>query len=107
MTSWLAQNYIEILGAILSMVYLYFSIRQNILLWPLGIISAAIYVLVFFQSKFYADMGVNVYYLLISIYGWSTWAASKKRTGRKMPVANIPMKTAVVATVFFLLMIMN
>jgi len=89
MLNWLIENYIEILGTLLSIAYLLLSIRQNILLWPMGILSAALYVIVFFQAKFYADMGLNVYYLLISIYGWVTWASAKNKTGVKMPVKKL------------------
>ena len=57
MLNWLIENYIERLGTLLSIAYLLLSIRQNILLWPMGILSAALDVIVFFQAKFYADMG--------------------------------------------------
>jgi nicotinamide mononucleotide transporter len=100
MLNWLIENYIEILGTVLSIAYLLLSIRQNILLWPMGILSAVLYVIVFFQAKFYADMGLNVYYLLISIYGWATWVSAKNKTGVKMPVKNIrgiPLVLSVVA----------
>ncbi len=69
MISWLSANYFEVLGVVFSVFYLYFSIRQNILLWPMGIISALLYMVIFYQSKFYADMGLNGYYFFISIYG--------------------------------------
>ncbi len=95
-------NYIEVLGVILSIVYLILSIRQNILLWPMGILSAALYIIVFFQSKFYADMGLNVYYLFISFYGWATWTSAKKRTGVKMPLGQIRGKKAFLAFVSFI-----
>ncbi len=77
MADWLIANYIEILGTLLSIAYLLLSIKQNIWLWPLGILSAAIYVFVFFQAKFYADMGLNVYYFFISIYGWAAWSNAR------------------------------
>ena len=71
---------VEILGVVFSILYLFFSIRQNILLWPMGIISALLYMVVFYQSKFYADMGLNGYYLVISIYGWILW---KREQGKR------------------------
>lgn len=76
--SWLVANWIEIAGAAISLIYLYFSIKQNILLWPFGILSALFYVVIYLQSKFYADMGLQVYYVAISIYGW--WGWTQKRT---------------------------
>ena len=71
--SWLAKNYIEVLGSLAGLVYLYFSIRQIIWLWPLGIITSLLYIFVFLNSKFYAAMGLQVYYFFISIYGWYYW----------------------------------
>lgn len=75
---WLVSNKIELLGAILGILYIFFSIRQSILTWPTGLITSALYIFVFFQSKFYADMGLQVYYVLISIYGWYYWIKGKK-----------------------------
>ena len=74
---WLASNKIEVLGAILGMLYILFSIRQSILTWPTGLATSALYIVVFFQSKFYADMGLQVYYVGISIYGWYYWIKGK------------------------------
>ena len=56
MDNWLQAHYIEIVGVVFSVIYLLFSIRQNILLWPTGMISAILYMVVFFKAKFYADM---------------------------------------------------
>ncbi|MDP2889799.1 MAG: nicotinamide riboside transporter PnuC, partial [Bacteroidota bacterium] len=70
---WLSENYIEVLGAILGIAYIFFSIRQNILTWPVGLLTSAIYVSVFFSTKLYADMGLQMYYVVISIYGWYEW----------------------------------
>jgi nicotinamide mononucleotide transporter len=76
--NWLSENYIELSGTIISFIYLYFSIKQNILLWLTGLISALLYAYVFFHAKFYADMSLQVYYIVISIYGWIYWANKLK-----------------------------
>ncbi|MCF6357685.1 MAG: nicotinamide riboside transporter PnuC [Draconibacterium sp.] len=75
---WLVNNKIELLGAILGIAYVLFSIKQNILTWPTGLATSILYIIVFFQSKFYADMGLQVYYVGISIYGWYYWLKGKK-----------------------------
>jgi len=75
---WLQNNYIEVIGALAGLIYLYLEIKQNIWLWPLGIITSAFYLYVFFVSKFYADMGLQVYYLVISFYGWWHWLYGNK-----------------------------
>ena len=74
---WLSGNYIELLGAILGFAYIFFSIRQSILTWPVGLLTSIIYVWVFFNTKLYADMGLQLYYVVISIYGWYEWVKGK------------------------------
>jgi len=80
MLEWLTQHYIEIFGAVTGIIFVFLEIRQNIWLWPVGIISSAVYIWVFFAARFYADMGLQVYYLSISFYGWYWW----KRGGEKV-----------------------
>ena len=90
---WLAGNKIEVLGAILGLLYIFFSIRQNILTWLTGLLTSLLYIVVFFHSKFYADMGLQVYYVFISIYGWYFWIkGTKKNTGKNVPVRVTPQK---------------
>ena len=92
MLPWIYQHYVELLGTAFSIAYLYFSIKQNILLWPLGIMSAIFYLVVFYESKFYADMALNGYYLIISIYGWITWKRAREKMGMKMPIKRLKIK---------------
>ena len=75
---WISKYSIEIFAAISGILFLYLEIKENILLWPVGIITSALYIYVFFQSKFYADMGLQVYYLIISAYGWLLWLRGKE-----------------------------
>ena len=85
---WLSGHYIEVSGAILGIAYIFFSIRQHILTWPTGLLTSVLYVIVFFQSKFYADMGLQAYYVVISIYGWYYWLKGGESNTEK----NIPVK---------------
>lgn len=84
---WLSNNKIEITGAILGTLYIIFSIKQNVLTWPTGLLTSVLYVIVFFQAKFYADMGLQVYYVVISIYGWYYWLkVPEKEDNKRAPV---------------------
>ena len=64
---------IEIIGALISLLYLRLEYKANIWLWPMGVITPLLYIYIFFASKFYAVMGINVYYLFACIYGWYCW----------------------------------
>jgi len=77
---WIFNNYIELLGALFGLLYIILSIKQNIWCWPIGLITSALYIYVFFVTKFYADMGLQVYYLVVSIYGWYFWMFGGKST---------------------------
>lgn len=66
--------WIEIFGVVTGILYVILEVKQNRLLWPLGFITSAVYIYIFFSGKFYADMGLQVYYVLISIYGWYYWS---------------------------------
>jgi nicotinamide mononucleotide transporter len=82
--NWLSDNYIEILGAAAGIVYVFLEIKQLTWLWPVGIITSAGYIWVFFHSKLYADMSLQVYYLVISCIGWYWWIKGKgERMNRK------------------------
>jgi nicotinamide mononucleotide transporter len=76
--NWIENNTIELLGAFLGVLYVLFSIKQNIFTWPTGLLTSALYIIVFFQSGFYADMGLQFYYVFISIYGWYYWLKGGK-----------------------------
>jgi nicotinamide mononucleotide transporter len=76
-SDWIINNYIEIFGAVTGILYVFLEIRQTIWLWPVGIITSAVYFWVFFTGKLYADMSLQGYYLVISILGWYWWATGK------------------------------
>ena len=73
MNNWLSNNYIELFGALTGIIYVFLEIRQTIWLWPVGLITSAVYVWIFFSSKLYADMSLQAYYVIISILGWYWW----------------------------------
>src|SRR5664279_5413123 len=78
-SDWISSNYIELFGAVTGIIYVFLEIKQTIWLWPVGILTSAVYIWVFFTSKIYADMSLQVYYLVISILGWYWWTRGKER----------------------------
>ncbi len=89
---WVSNNYIEVLGTVFGLFYILLSIKQNIWCWPFGLVTSAIYIYVFFITKFYADMGLQVYYIFASIYGWYNWqhgSKSKKQNDLKLSFLSI------------------
>ena len=68
-TSWL--EFIAVFFGILSV---WFARQANLLVYPTGIVSTVIYVYICFTIQLYADMGINVFYTSMSIYGWYWWS---------------------------------
>ena len=75
---------IEILGVLFSLLYIFLEIRQDKIMWIVGFISSAFYVYIFFHAKFYADMGLNAYYVLASVYGWILWSRKKEVRDKRL-----------------------
>lgn len=99
LAEWLREHAIEIFGAILGLLYIFFSIRQSILTWPTGLFTSLLYVFVFYQTKFYADMGLQVYYVFISIYGWYNWQSGSSKNHQvhdQVPVKQTPLRLILV-----------
>lgn len=100
LTTWLWGNIVELTGALLGLFYIFFSIRQHIFTWPTGLLTSLIYTVVFFRSGFYADMGLQVYYVAISIYGWYYWIIGGKKgegSNIQVPVKKTTQKVLLVS----------
>ncbi|MDR0799545.1 MAG: nicotinamide riboside transporter PnuC [Dysgonamonadaceae bacterium] len=73
MIEWLQNNWIETVGAGLALFYLILEVRQNWIMWIIGIISSIFYIYIFFEAQLYAETGLNVYYAAMSFYGLYCW----------------------------------
>jgi nicotinamide mononucleotide transporter len=82
-STWLSDNWIEVFGAVTGIIFVFLEIRQNLWLWPVGIITSAVYIWVFYTGKLYADMSLQGYYLVISVIGWYWWRRGEKEKGRR------------------------
>jgi nicotinamide mononucleotide transporter len=66
-------GWVEWVAAVAGVVSVYLSARQNIWSWPTGIVNVGLYIFVFYSTGLYAETGLQVVYLVISIYGWYHW----------------------------------
>lgn len=65
---------LEILAAIFGIASVFYARKESILVFPTGIISTAIYVYLLSQWTLYGDLIINIYYTIMSVYGWYMWA---------------------------------
>ena len=66
-------SWLEAVAVLFGLISVWYSKQEKILVYPTGIISVLIYVYITFQYKLYADMGINAYYFIMSVYGWYHW----------------------------------
>jgi nicotinamide mononucleotide transporter len=72
---------LEWVAAIAGAISVYLSARENIWSWPTAIVNVGLYIIVFRRTGLYSDMGLQVVYLALSIYGWYEWLyGGKNRT---------------------------
>lgn len=72
--------------------------RASIYLWLACIVMPAIYLVVYYRAGLYADFGINIYYLLASVYGWMVWKRGERRRHREaipaadasLPITSMP-----------------
>ena len=65
---------LEGIAALFGLMSVWFAKKEHILVFPTGIISTVIYIYICGDARLYADMGINGYYTVMSIYGWYVWS---------------------------------
>ena len=66
-------SYIELIGTIFGLISVVYATRANILTWPTGVINEIFLFLLFFQVQLYADMFLQIYFFVVTLYGWYRW----------------------------------
>ena len=80
---------IELISSIFLLACVWLSAKRNIWTWPLGIIGVSIFFYICYESKLYADMWLQVVFLLQSIYGWYFWLNGKKEDEVNVPIRKL------------------
>ncbi len=70
---------LEFIAVVFGLLSVWFARQEKILVYPTGIISVVIYVFICYEVKLYADAGINLFYFIMSVYGWYCWAVKKDR----------------------------
>jgi nicotinamide mononucleotide transporter len=80
---WLTQHYFELIAAILGFIGIFFQIKQNPWYWLISIFMVSMYIFVYIDAKLYADMSLQVYYLIMCFYGWYNWVFGRSTSRRE------------------------
>ena len=82
---------LEIVAKLFGIVSVYLSARQNIWSWPTALVNVLLSVPVYYAARLYSDMGLQVVYAVLSLYGWYEWLyGGENRT--ELPVSRTPRR---------------
>jgi nicotinamide mononucleotide transporter len=82
---------LEFVAVIAGIASVFFSRKENILVYPVGLVNTVIYIYLSVKGHLYGEASVNFYYTVMSIYGWIIWA---KRDQQHEHVLHISHSTA-------------
>jgi nicotinamide mononucleotide transporter len=66
-------SYVEFIGSVFGLICVYYATRVNILTWPTGLVNIICLFILFFQVRLYADMFLQIFFFVVSVYGWYRW----------------------------------
>ena len=101
----LSAHWLDLLGTLIGLVYVYQEYKANVWLWITGIIMPVVYMFVYWDAGLYADFGMQVYYSLAAIYGLAVWKWGKKRnqTTQEMPITHVKRSLLLPSLFLFLI----
>ena len=74
----------EFIAFCFGIMSVYFAKKENIWVYPTGLVSTLITVYLLYQAAYFADMTMNIYYSIMSIYGWYRWIPNAQLPGLKI-----------------------
>ena len=96
--------YLELIGVFFGLCSVWYAKKDSIWVFPTGLISTSIYAYLLWQWSLLGDSMINVYYFIMSIYGWYHWTRKKDNTD-EFPISTMNGKDRVIAVIFFTLTI--
>ena len=91
----LGSDPLEQTAVVFGIVSVWLSVKEKIWSWPTAIVNVGLYTIVFWNAKLYADMGLQVVYVVLSAYGWYEWLyGGANRT--ELPVSRVPAREAAI-----------
>lgn len=95
---------LEFLAFIFGIISVVYAKKENILVYPTGIICTVITIYLLYRAQYFGDMMMNVYYSIMSIYGWWNWSRVKDNHYIVL-ISKTNKKEYLIASFFFLLTI--
>ncbi|GHA70342.1 nicotinamide riboside transporter PnuC [Pontibacter akesuensis] len=92
---------LEYIAVVAGIVSVWYSRKENILVYPIGLISTTIYVYLSFKYHLIGEASVNVYYTILSVYGWVLWSRKNNQEEHVLHISFSSRKQWVQQLAFF------
>ncbi len=93
--------FLEFIAALFGVISVFYAKKENILVYPTGIISTVLYVYLLSQWSLYGDLIINVYYTLMSLYGWFMWSKVIDDKNKHIPISRTDNRDRIKTTGIF------
>ena len=78
-------NILESLAVIFSLVYIVLAAKENIWCWMFAGLSVSLYIYICYNAQLYPETGLQIFYLIMAMFGYYTWKNSNNSIGCKLP----------------------
>jgi nicotinamide mononucleotide transporter len=92
--------FLELTAVVFGIISVLFARKNNILVYPTGLVSTLIYVYILLEWKLFGDFIINIYYSVMSILGWYLWTR-KKNGATEFPISVMNRKDYLISSVIF------
>src|SRR4051794_17606126 len=91
-------EYIAVFSGIASV---WFSKKENILVYPIGLINTIVYVYLSIKGELFGEASVNLYYTIVSVYGWWVWSKKNDQQEHILHITRSNRKEWLFQIIFF------
>ena len=84
-------TWIEAIAVIAGVISVWYSRKENILVYPTGLLNTTIYIYLSTKGHLLGEASVNIYYTIMSLYGWYLW--TRIDPNQKTPILKITKST--------------
>lgn len=92
----------EFIAVVTGIASVYYSRKENILVYPVGLINTIIYIYLSFDGSLFGEAAVNLYYTIMSIYGWMLWTKKDQQQHHVVVITRSNAKDWLWQLLFFL-----
>lgn len=96
-------NILELIAIISGITSVWFSKKGNIWVYPVGLFNTVIYIYLSFKGELYGEASVNLFYTIMSLYGWYNWLRKGIDDRYLVQISYSSWKDRILQILFFLI----